>query len=133
MIQLAQFTTTPLMGGGVLVEGTDDTGTYGKTILMSDRWEMVKHARAHKQASAAFDEAVTEFFKPITDVADELKASLSDPSEHWRKVVINDGVEGEKPEVIDLDMDGVILRLLEESDGSLLRWISDTLVAVAAP
>ena len=126
------FTVTPLMGGGTLVEGTDVTGKEGRTILVSDRWEMLKSIRLHKQASEVFDAQVEEFFKPITDAADMAQAIAHPVTEDWSKVTVTEGTEGVEPEVITLDMDGVILRLLDETDGSMLRWIGeDTLVAVA--
>jgi hypothetical protein len=126
------FTITPLLGGGTLVEGTDVTGKSGRTILLSDKWEMVKAIRAHKLADAHFDEVVTEFFKPLTDAAEVATMLAHPPTAEWSKVTISEGTEFEPAEVISLDMDGVLMRLLEETDGSTLRWIGeDTLVAVA--
>lgn len=125
------FTVTPLMGGGTLVEGTDVTGKEGRTILVSDRWEMLKSIRLHKQAAEVFDAQVEEFFKPITDAAEAAKAIAHPVTEDWSRVVVTEGTEGTEPEVVTLDMDGIILRLLDETDGSMLRWIGeDTLVAI---
>jgi hypothetical protein len=126
------FTVTPLLGGGTLVEGTDVTGKEGRTILLSDKWDAVKSVRAHIAASEAFDEVVTEFFKPLTDAAEMATAIAHPASADWSKVTIVEGTEGVPAEVVSLDMDGVILRLLEETDGAMLRWIGeDTLVAIA--
>jgi hypothetical protein len=126
------FTITPLLGGGTLVEGTDITGKEGRTILLSDKWDAVKSVRAHIAASEAFDEVVTEFFKPLTDAAEMATAIAHPAANDWSKVTIVEGTEGVPAEVVSLDMDGVILRLLEETDGSTLRWIGeDVLVAIA--
>jgi len=126
------FTVTPLLGGGTLVEGSDVTGATGRTILLSDKWEAVKSVRNHIAASEAFDQVVTEFFKPITEAA-ELAETIAHPTAtDWSTVTLVEGTEGTPAEVVSLDMDGVILRLLEETDGSQLRWVGeDTLVAIA--
>jgi hypothetical protein len=128
----ANFTTTPLMSGGVLVEGTDVTGKTGTTILLSDRWEMVQSVKRHEAAQAVFDTAVTEHFKALVDAA-EVAAMVAHPQRtDWANVTISEGSEGSPAEVVALDPDGVILRLLEETDGSLLRWVGDdVLVAIA--
>lgn len=125
------FTITPLLGGGTLVEGTDVTGKSGRTILISEKWDAVKTVRAHIAASEAFDEVVTEFFAPLTAAAEAAQAIAHPQSDDWSVVTITEGTEFEPAEKVRLDMDGVLLRLLEETDGSTLRWIGDdTLVAV---
>jgi hypothetical protein len=126
------FTITPLLGGGTLVEGTDVTGKSGRTILISDRWDAVQSLRNHMRASEAFDEVVTEFFKPLTEAADAASAIAHPVTTQWNKVTISEGTEFEPAEVIDLDMDGVLLRLLHEEQHDLLRWVGeDVLVAIA--
>ena len=128
----ANFTTTALMNGGVLVEGTDVTGKAGTTILLSDKWEMLQSVQRHEAAQAVFDTAVEEHFKNLTEAA-EVAAMVAHPaSKDWSTVTLNEGSEGSESQVIELDMDGTILRLLDETDGSLLRWVGDdTLVAIA--
>ena len=126
------FTLTPLMNGGVLVEGTDVTGKTGTTILLSDKWDMFKSVRAHEAATAEFAEVVDEFFKPLTEAADRAE-EIAHPKKHdWSMVTISEATEGVEAQVIELDMDGTILRLLEAGDGSMLRWVgNDTLVVIA--
>lgn len=125
------FTVTKLMGPGTLVEGTDITGKEGRTILISDKWEMLQSVIAHKQASEVFDATVAEFFAPLTDAAAAATAIAHPKSEDWGRVVLSEATEGVEAEYIDLDMDGIILRLLNETDGSMLRWIGeDVLVAI---
>lgn len=126
------FTVTPLLDGGMLVEGTDSKGVEGTTILYSERWAAVQHVLAHKEASAVFDEAVQEFFKPITEAADAAKAAITKPANKWNTVVLNEGVEGKPAESIELDSDGILLRILAAGGGDQLRWVNDgmTLVAV---
>ena len=126
------FVVTPLMGGGTLVEGTDVTGKTGRTILLSDKWEAVQSVRSHMRASEAFDEVVQEFFAPLTEAAEAAQAIAHPTATDWSTVTLVEGTEFEPAEVVSLDMDGTLLRLLAETDGSSLRWVGDdTLVAIA--
>jgi hypothetical protein len=125
------FTITKLMGPGTLVEGSDVTGREGRTILISDKWEMLQSVLAHKQATEEFNTQVEEFFKPLTEAADAAKAISHPEVKSWSRVTLTEASEGVDEEVIELDTDGVILRLLNETDGSMLRWIGeDVLVAI---
>ncbi len=127
----AKFTTTPLMGGGTLVEGFDCTGKEGRTILVSDKWDMVQHMRKHEVAEGLFTAAVNEVLAPVLAAAEQVEDLMAEPVDAFTKVTLSEGTEFEAAQVIDLDMDGVILRILAETDGALLRWIGDdTLVAV---
>jgi hypothetical protein len=126
------FVVTPLLGGGTLVEGSDITGKTGRTILLSDKWDAVKSVRAHMKANEEFSKVVDEFFAPLTEAADAAQAIAHPATAEWSKVTLVEGTEFEPAEVVSLDMDGVLLRLLEETDGSTLRWVGeDTLVAIA--
>lgn len=123
------FEVTPLLTGGTMVKGTDVTGAEGSTVLWSDAWQAVQMAKAQSEAMAEFDARVEAFFAPLTEAADKL-ATLNQPSE-WETVTIGEKVEGQDVKVIRLDHDGVLLRLLAETDGSQLRWLDAyTLVAV---
>lgn len=123
------FEVTPLLTGGTMVRGTDVTGAEGSTVLWSDAWQAVQKAKAQDEAMSAFDASVEAFFAPLTEAADKL-ASINEPSE-WETVTIGEQVEGQSAKVIHLDPDGVLLRLLAETDGSSLRWLDQsTLVAV---
>lgn len=123
------FTITPLVSGGYLVEGTDGKGTDGTTVLRSDKWDAVKYTREHKLATEDFNQVVKEFFAPLTDAADAAKTRLTPPKVVWDQVVITEGTEGTKSEVITLDEHGVLLRLIEEGHDDKLRWVNGTLVA----
>jgi hypothetical protein len=126
------FTTTPLINGGVLVEGTDVKGNTGATILRSTAWEMVVHLRAHEVASEQFDQVVKEFFAPLTEAADAAQALIAGPTQDWAKVTLGESVKGHEAEVVQLDSDGIILRLLDEGHEDSLRWVGENeLVATA--
>lgn len=129
------FTTTALLDGGVLVEGTDSKGNDGTTILKSERWTAVLHMRAHEVAQDQFDAAVKEFFAPLTDAADAAKALLSNTTSNgkdWGHVTLGEDVEGTQSQIVELDEDGILLRMLAEGAHDQLRWVNDRLVAVAS-
>jgi hypothetical protein len=124
------FTVTPLVSGGYLVEGQDSKGVEGTTVLHSQSWDYVQHLRTHEVAEAEFDEMVSEFFKPLTDAADAFNAKLAGPSNTWGTVTIGETIEGKTARTLDLDEAGIVLRILDETDGSSLRWVGGDLVAV---
>lgn len=124
------FTVTPLVSGGYLVEGQDSKGVEGTTVLHSNSWDYVQHLRTHEVAEAEFDAMVSEFFKPLTDAADAFNAKLAGPSNEWGTVTIGEDVEGKAARKLDLDEAGIVLRILDETDGSSLRWVNGDLVAV---
>lgn len=124
------FTVTPLVSGGHLVEGQDSKGVEGTTVLTSDSWDYVLHLRAHEVADADFEAAVDKFFAPLTKAADKARALLAGPTNEWGHVTIGEDVEGKSARAIDLDEHGILLRILDETDGSSLRWVADDLVAV---
>lgn len=125
------FTVTPLLGGGTLVEGSDVTGKTGRTILISDAYDRLVSYRNHTVANEEFAKVVDEFFAPLTDAAAQAQAIAHPPVAEWSKVVVSEATEFEPEVSFNLDMDGVLLRLLNETDGSTLRWVGeDTLVAI---
>jgi hypothetical protein len=122
---------TPLINGGYLVTGQDSAGAEGKTILRSERWDMVVHLRAHAHAEAEFDEAVEAFFAPLTDAADKAKALIAGPTSDYGSVTIGENVEGSHAREVELDEDGILLRILSEGNQNLLLWVGDDkLVAI---
>lgn len=126
------FTTTPLIGGGTLVEGTDSAGKDGSVILRSELWDQVVAYRAKARAQVGFDAALKEFFKPLTDATDAFRASAEDDEDSV--VVLDEGtahVQGEEPKRIHLDPDGIVLKLLSEHRHASLRWIANGTALVA--
>jgi hypothetical protein len=127
---LMQFTTVPLVSGGYLVEGQDSAGVSGTTVLRSESWDFVQSLRNHEVAQEEFDLQVEAFFKPLTEAADAAKAKIAGPANKWGTVEIGEAVEGKSVRKVDLDESGIILRILDETDGSSLRWVGGSLVAV---
>lgn len=121
------FEVTPLLDGRTLVEGTDIKGVEGRIVLSSPAWQAVLDYRKQDEAMAEFDKTVEAFFAPLTEAADKLAETTVNP---WATVTIGESVEGVSAREVKLDEQGIILRLLAETDGSMLRWVGDTLVAV---
>lgn len=124
---MADFTTAPLVGVGTLVQGTDDTGVYGTCILNDPAWSAYQ---AHLKMDAAlqeYDSAVKAFFAPLVEAAEAAKPV---DTTDWQHITLNEGVEGSEAEVIHLGPDGIILRILAETDGSSLRWVNGSLYAL---
>lgn len=128
---MSSFTTVALTGDRVLVKGTDRFGTAGQTVLEGFAWSQVKRHKAFKSAEATFDSAVEDFFAPLMAAADQLEESLAvkqpDPDTY---VVLDEGVEaspGKDREVIHLDPDSVVLRLIEAGQTDRLVWVMDRL------
>lgn len=124
------FTVTPLVSGGYLVEGQDSKGVEGTTVLHSASWDYVLHVKAHEVADAEFNATVEEFFKPLTDAAEAHVKALAGPTNEWATVTVGETVEGKTARTLELDEAGIILRILDETDGSSLRWVNGDLVAV---
>lgn len=121
------FEVTPLLDGRTLVEGTDIKGVEGRTVLSSPAWQAVLDYRKQDEAMAEFDKTVEAFFAPLTEAADKLAETTVNP---WATVTIGESVEGVTAREVKLDEQGIILRLLAETDGSMLRWVGNDLVAI---
>lgn len=128
---MSQFTTVALTGDRVLVKGTDRFGTTGETVLDGSTWAEVKRHTAFKDAESTFNEAVEDFFAPLMEAADQLQSTLSvrkpDPDTY---VVLEEGeaaTPGRQREVIHLDADSVVLRLIEAGQTDRLVWVMDRL------
>lgn len=124
------FNVTALVSGGYLVEGQDSKGAEGTTVLRSEAWDYVLHLRSHEVADADFSATVEAFFAPIVDAAEAHRKMVAGPTNEWGTVTIGEDVEGKVARVLELDEEGVILRILAETDGSTLRWVNGGLVAV---
>ena len=121
---MAAFEVIPLKGGAYLVEGTDDRGTFGSVVLMSQQWAKVVALRNHRLDLENYNQKVLEIFGPILDAVPQ---RVSDP---WSTVVVETEVEGLPGRNIDLDPDGIVLHILSEGRADLLRWVSGELYAL---
>lgn len=124
---MAQFTTTPVVGGGTLVEGVDNAGIAGSVILNDPAWTSYQEFTQFSSAMDEYDAKVREFFAPLVEAAEAVSAN---DKKDWTHITVGEDVEGEKAKVVHLGPDGVILRIIAETDGSSLRWINGHLVAL---
>lgn len=125
------FSITRLVNHRVLVSGTDSFGTEGKVTLNSEQWDEINADQQYSQAVDAFDAAVESFFAPLLDAATDLeKAQLVTPQDPMSYVVLNEAVEGveAKPaQLIHLNDDSIVIRLIESGDTDRLVWVDGRL------
>lgn len=131
------FTTQRLTNHRVLVKDTNGSEVK-TTVLDSEQWDEIKRHQQFDVASDAFDEAVKNFFAPLTEAADAAEKAFSMPEDTLGIIVMHEGVEGieEQPTVvISLTHDSMVLRLIESGDTSRLVWVNDELeiLEVAVP
>ena len=129
------FNTTKLTNQRVLVAGTDVNGVSGQTIVHSAQWDELNQRDDVSRAQEAFDAAVHEFFKPLTDAAEKAKRSIEVPEDSASYVVLDEGSEGEarRPrQVLKLSHDSIVLRLIEEGNTDRLIWVNGELEVTEA-
>ena len=132
---MSEFNTTILAGQRVLVTGSKKNQ---QTILDSTEWDSVKAHQAYYLAGDEFDAAVTAFFAPIVEAAEQANAALAESlpkRDDAFVVVLSEGIEGVEevePEVVQLGRDAAILRMIESGDTSRLIWVGDTIEITAA-
>lgn len=133
-MSLATFTHTPLVGGGILVEGTDGSGKEGTAVLRSDAYVQLKSLQLQAEADAELGDEVRTFFKPLLDAAENYRVKTEAPS-RATTVTVKEGVEptaGEQPVEVELDDQGFVLyTLIDLGDVDSLRWVGGDLVVVA--
>ena len=121
------FTTRSVVGGGVFVEGVDIVGNTGSTILHDYAWTAYQEHIQHSAAMDEYDTAVKAFFAPLVEAAEAVKSSAK---KDWGSITIEESVDGKPGVGINLGHDGVILRIIAETDGSSLRWVNGSLIAL---
>ena len=121
------FTTRSVVGGGVFVEGTDIVGNTGSTILFDHAWAAWQQHIQQDAAMEEYDAAVTAFFAPLVEAAEAVKA---DAKKDWSTIVVDEACPSVPGRGIHLGHDGVILRIIDETDGSSLRWVNGSLIAL---
>jgi hypothetical protein len=121
------FTTRSVVGGGTFVEGTDAVGTQGSTILFDHAWSAYQEHVKHSAALDEYDAAVKAFFAPLVEAAEAVKA---DEKKDWASITVEEPTEGKPGKGIHLGPEGVILRIIAETDGSSLRWVNGQLIAL---
>lgn len=125
------FTTSKMLNSKVLVSGTDFNGVTGQTVIDSTQWDEVNSHRAYHTAEAEFEQAVENFFAPLTAAAEAMGKKLERPTkDSIDYVVLHDEVEGVKAEpaqIVKLDKSSIILRVIESGDTARLVWVNGEL------
>jgi hypothetical protein len=129
------FNTKKLTGSRVVVEGTDLAGNSGTTVVSSAQWDEINQRGEFSQAQQAFDDAVEEFFAPLTEAAEKLANSVSRPTDSISYVVQQEEIVGQaaQPQVlVRLSHDSIVLRLIESGNTDRLVWVGDKLEVLEA-
>lgn len=129
------FDLTALNNDQYLVEGSDIMGVSGQQVLDGTQWNEVKRRAGADTAKAELDQALAEFFKPISDALDAAKDAVAVTPDDLAYVVVKEPVKGTKStvgEVVYLTEHSQIIRAIEEGQHmGRLRWVNDSLVILA--
>lgn len=132
---MSRFTTTPLAGGQVLIEGTDVRGKQDQEVVDGRQWAEVKARGNQAEALALVDAAIEALVAPITEAVEQANAMLAAPKlDPLFYVVEQEEVEHThgRPELLTkLSRDSVILRAIEEGHEDRLIWIKGSLTVTA--
>jgi hypothetical protein len=127
------FTAQNMLGGKVLVTGTDTLGNSGVTEVDSTQWDELKARQTFDASTEAFDAAVQEFFAPLTEAAEAVAESAKPKHDKLEYVVLHEGTEGQQAqaeEIVQLTTDSIILRCIEEGQTDRLVWVDASTLGV---
>jgi len=127
------FTTSRMLNSKVLVKGTDLAGTTGSTVVDSSQWDEIKDRQEFSQATDVFEKAVNDFYAPLVAAAENVKALQNKPTDPIGFVVFEEATEGKaaKPgDLVKLNSDSIILRLVESGDTDRLVWLDESTLGV---
>jgi tRNA A37 threonylcarbamoyladenosine synthetase subunit TsaC/SUA5/YrdC len=128
------FTVQQMLGSKALVSGTDVRGQAGSTVIDTTQWDELIARKEFNASVEAFDTAVEEFFKPLTDAADALK-DREPKLDSAEFIVLDDpteGVEAKPGTIVELTTDSIILRLIDAGQTDRIVWVSDTELGILA-
>lgn len=124
------FKYTKTTSDSVIVEGTDVHGVFNKTIVDGTQWFSIKQVEKQINIASRFDNAVLDFFQPLTDAIEDLtEPEVAD----FATYTIEPGVEAQEevlPLQYELDKNSQILRAIEAELFDLLVWVNDDLVVL---
>ena len=128
---MSKFITTRLAGDRMLV--TD--GNKKQAILDTKQWDYVKSQMQTDEAVADFDQAVKEFFAPLTEAVDKLEAAQAPKIDDTYMIVIGEATPGapaKEARAYHLTHDTAVLRILESGDHSRLVWVGNDAIEIIA-
>lgn len=129
------FTISRLVNSRAIVRGTDIVGGSGTCVVDTAQWDEINGNSQVDKAEAAFDEAVKEFFAPLTEAAAALHTSVQQPDDSMSYIVLDEGVEstaGRRRNLVRLSRDSIILRMVEQGSTDRLVWVDDQLEILEA-
>lgn len=130
------FTVQTMLGGTALVFGIDITGKSGQTVVSTVQWNELTGRDNFSKATADFDREVEKFFAPLEKAAKKAKKALERPSQDPAEyIVLKEAVKGRESqpaEVVALNRDSIILRLIEEGQTDRLVWVNESTLGVLA-
>lgn len=130
------FNVQTMLGQTAVVSGTDINGRTGSTTVSTAQWEELNGRTGFSKAQKDFDQAVEDFFKPLTEAADKATAAMAgktqDPVEFVVLAEATTGVQAKPAQIVALSKDSIILRLIEEGTTDRLVWVDDTTLGVLA-
>lgn len=124
------FIIRNLTGDRVSVKGQDVDGVDGETVLDARQWRELEQRAQVKEATAEFDAAVEAFYAPLIKAAEATKKSFERPEDSISFIVLDEGEEpvaGRAPQVVHLNKDSVVLRILESGNTDRLIWVDGSL------
>ena len=119
---MSTFIYTELSNDRALV--TD--GGKRSVVLNVFDWNQAKLQLQHKEAVNEYDDTVAEFFAAITDAAEKLEESLLPVQDPNAYITIAEGEAGTPhvcAQVMHLDYDSQIARLIAEGETDRLVWV----------
>lgn len=134
------FNITRLAGSRAIVEGTDTRGTSGSEVISTEEFDAWVGATTVNESHRVFDEAVEQFFAPLTEAAEALdeahrQGPKLDPLTH----IVEQEAEAYQPEtpgqvrvVRELGRSAVILRAIDEGADNRLIWVNGSLEILEA-
>lgn len=124
------FNAVRLAGNRMLVtDGTDQR----QTVLDISQWESVKAEMKFDSAESDFEAAVKKFFAPLEAAAEAVKAAKAPKVDAAFYVVVKEEVQGttyQQEQVVLLDHDSAIARMIESGDTSRLVWVGNDKIEI---
>ena len=124
----ATFEKRNLANHRALVTGLDEAGVQHQTVLDTEEWDQLNKRTGFTAAIEEYDAKIAEFFKPLTEAADQLENAHKIQTDPAFYVVEQEGVQPTtgQPEVLHfLNHDSVVIRLIEEGHTNRLVWVGD--------
>lgn len=123
-----QFSTTRTVEGKLLVQGSDPGE---QAVLNPATWDEAKLRKTSVEVTAEYQKKASEVADadPLVVAMKEARAKIeaaTPKASDDQKVVISEGKAGVRPEVgevVYLDHDGLVAKLIEEGQTNRLVWV----------